>query len=88
MGDIKKKLVQHQDSLGKFNEICKNKYFVDRKEINYSGASKEDLLSLKLPKGTYLTTLSGLITTNASNYMSLGINKVEICPGTCNLTLI
>lgn len=57
---------------------------MDRKELAYSGATKEDLLSMRLPNGKYIVTVSGLMTTNASNYMSLGISKADICPGTCN----
>lgn len=85
LGDAKRKIIQHYDTVGKFYETTKNKFFVEKKEMSYSGASKEDLVSLRLPKGTYIATMSGLICTNASNYMSLGINKVEICPGTCKI---
>lgn len=42
------------------------------------------MISFKLPAGKYIITVSGLMTTNASNYMAVGISKADICPGTCN----
>jgi hypothetical protein len=38
--------------------------------------------------GTYLFTISGFITTNASNYMAVGLSKGDICPGTCTKAVI
>lgn len=83
LGDIKKKILHNNDALLKFQEASKNKYLVEKREINYVGATKEDLVSFKLPSGKYIITVSGLMTTNASNYMAVGITKADICPGTC-----
>jgi hypothetical protein len=56
----------------------------EKREVNYCSAGKEDLISLKdLPQGYYVITVSALLMT-PGQYMSVGINKVDICPGTCN----
>ena len=82
LGDIKKKILGNNDVLLKFQETAKTKFIAERKEIAYTGATKEDLVTLKLPTGKYIVTVSGLMTTNASNYMAVGISKADICPGT------
>jgi hypothetical protein len=83
LGDIKKKILSSNDTLAKFQEVAKTRFVVEKRELSYTGAGKEDLVTLRLPMGKYIMTMSGLMTTNASNYMAVGITKADICPGTC-----
>lgn len=87
LADIKKKILSTNEALEGYKKEFKGRYMVTKKEVSYSAASKEDLVALTVPAGTYLFTVSGFITTNASNYMAMGITKAEICPGTCTYDL-
>jgi hypothetical protein len=69
LGDIKKKILSSNDTLAKFQEVAKTRFVVEKRELSYTGAGKEDLVTLRLPMGKYIMTMSGLMTTNASNYM-------------------